>query len=597
MDTGNLERVEILKGPASLMSGEGATGGAINFVTRAPHEGPIESEAYLSYGSFHTARAGFGSGGSTSLQGLAYRFDLNRASSNGFIDDTHREDWHLSTGLDFRLSSDLKLFGAFEYKRDRSSAYWGTPLVSAAAPGIVPSGGIVSGTSVSSFSGNDLGAVTIDGRTLKTLYNVLDNRNRADEYWLRGGLEWKLSNSLTFRNQAYAYTAEREFLNSEVVAFDPATGLVDRDRFYVSHSQNLVGNKAELLWDTKPGGMDNRAVVAFEASKLHFDPQQAANFPSDSVTLVDPIRGTYGPLVIRQLTASVGNTAIAVEDRLKLTPAFALVAGLRYEEIALDRSSFNAAGALNPGFPYSTSFHPATGRLGFTWEAMPGFALYGQYATAADLAANNLFSLGPLQRAELTTGRTYEAGVKHLLRERKAEWTFALFDIQRKNVFADQSGHQFNVAGKQVSHGFEIAAAVRPGARWNVWGNLARTWARYEDYVFAGGSFSGHMPPNVPKIVANAGASYRFDAPVPVQVGASVRHVGDRYTTDANTVTLLSYTVADAYAYLDVRKTRIAFRVRNLTDRKYAIWSDPGYPDQVLLGAPRSYEVSASIKF
>jgi len=47
----------------------------------------------------------------------------------------------------------------------------------------------------------------------------------------------------------------------------------------------------------------------------------------------------------------------------------------------------------------------------------------------------------------------------------------------------------------------------------------------------------------------------------------------------------------------NIDKTRVTFRVRNLTDEKYALWGDPFYPDQVLLGAPRSYEVAASFKF
>ena len=66
-----------------------------------------------------------------------------------------------------------------------------------------------------------------------------------------------------------------------------------------------------------------------------------------------------------------------------------------------------------------------------------------------------------------------------------------------------------------------------------------------------------------------------------------------------------AYTVADAYAFVDVPKTvlssftqtRLAFRVRNLTDRRYAAWGDAGYTDQIILGAPRSYEVSASFKW
>ncbi|HTD89954.1 MAG TPA: TonB-dependent receptor, partial [Burkholderiales bacterium] len=123
----------------------------------------------------------------------------------------------------------------------------------------------------------------------------------------------------------------------------------------------------------------------------------------------------------------------------------------------------------------------------------------------------------------------------------------------------------------------------------------------YDEYVFNDGvadiSFTGHTPPNVPTTVANAGAAYRFATSTPLQVGASVRHVGDRYSTDANTVKMLAYTVGDAFAAVDIQKTRLTFRVRNLTDKKYAIWSDPGYPDQILLGAPRSYELSVSMKF
>jgi len=596
MDAGNLERIEILKGPASLMSGEGAAGGAINFVTRRPHQGPVENEAYASYGSFNTTRMGFGSGGSTSKEGLDYRFDLNRSSSNGFVNDTYSENWHLSTGLDFRASSTFKLFGAFEYKQDRANAYWGTPLVSAAAPGINALGGIVSGTSIASISGNNLGAVTIDNRTLTTNYNVTDNYVKAHETWLRGGFEWKVNDSVSVRNQLYHYTAKREWFNSETYSFDPATGLVDRDRFFVSHDQRLTGNKAELQWDSKLAGMDNRIVAALDVSKLDFD--RPSDFHGDgSVTLVDPIRGTFGTLTLAPQTARIGNTALSAEDRLKLTPAFALIAGLRYEEIDVDRTSINKTGAIVPGFPFSKSFYPTTGRVGFTWETMPGFTFYGQYATGADISVNNLFLLPASGPLELTRARTYEAGIKHLFWERKAEWSLAVFDIERRNVFAAQGGQTLNLAGKQISDGVELALAVRPTSRGNLWGNVAYTRARYDDYVFTGGSFSGNTPPNVTRIVANAGASYRFATPLPVEAGASIRHVGDRFSTDANTVTLLAYTVADAYAFVDVQKTRLTFRVRNLADKKHAIWSDPFYPDQILLGAPRSYEISAALKF
>src|SRR5258705_6819577 len=63
MDTANLEQIEFLKGPASLMSGEGATGGAINYVNKKPHIGKIVNDAFTSFDSFYGFPAGFRAAG------------------------------------------------------------------------------------------------------------------------------------------------------------------------------------------------------------------------------------------------------------------------------------------------------------------------------------------------------------------------------------------------------------------------------------------------------------------------------------------------------------------------------------------------------
>src|SRR3569623_30871 len=100
-DTANLEAVEILKGPASLMSGEGASGGAINFVTKQPHTGPVSNEADFSWDSLNSFRAHYGSGGSTNVQGLDYRFDISRSSLNGFAEDTYTKTLDASGQLNY----------------------------------------------------------------------------------------------------------------------------------------------------------------------------------------------------------------------------------------------------------------------------------------------------------------------------------------------------------------------------------------------------------------------------------------------------------------------------------------------------------------
>src|SRR5262245_5466935 len=609
VDTFNLEAVEILKGPASLMSGEGAAGGAVNFVNKQPHTGRIINEAFFAYDSFNGFRTGFGSGGSTAIKGLDYRFDISRSSINGFIDDVNTKTLDISTQLNYRVNDTFKTCVALEYKRDNGSAYWGTPLVSAAFSGANAVSGIVSGSHTSFNLGVPLGPVTIDRRTLTTNYNVLDNINRAEELWLRGGYEWMIAPNLVLRSQSYFYDADREWKNAENYAFNPATGAVARDRFYVAHDQRQFGNMTDLTWNSNIAGMDNRAVFAVGASRLEFGRPGMAVFPPlDEVSLTNPVRGTFGSLVTRLQTADIDNIYATFEDRLKITPTFALIGGIRIEEIDLDRDSRSTTGVSLPNFPFSKTWRPATGRIGYTWELLPGLTWYGQVATAADVAANNIFLLGATQPLNLTRARTIETGLKQLTLDKRAEWSLAVFEIERKNVYAAAGGRELNIAGKQISKGVEVAAAVRPLPGWSVFANVAYVEAHYEDYVFAGGSFSGNTPPNVPRLVVNAGTSYRLPTWLPVEVGATVRHVSDRFTSDLNDVKMLAYTVVDDYTLVDldrsllpatwnVDKTRIAFRVRNLTDTKYAIWGDPFYPDQILLGAPRSFEVSAAFKF
>ncbi|MCG2666769.1 TonB-dependent receptor [Bradyrhizobium sp. GCM10023182] len=605
MDTANLEAVEILKGPASLISGEGAAGGAINFVTKQPHTGPIRNEADFSYDSLNSFRAHYGSGGSTNVQGLDYRFDVSRSSLNGFADDTNTKTFDVSGQLNYRISDSLKVWGAIEYREDRGKAYWGAPLVPVAFSSSHATAGIVSGTYVSNSNGTNLGPVTIDDRTLNTNYNVLDNRNVAQEVWLRGGFELKLAPDLTLKSQAYAYGAERSWFNNEVEAFNATTNTVDRSRFYVAHSQRLVGNITDLTWDSNIAGLDNRLVTTLSSSYLDFVRPGAANFPGDSVDLVDPDRGFYGLLTTKEQTARIDNEALSFEDRLKLTRTFALIGGLRVEHIGLDRNSTDVVGLENAGFPFPKSWAPVTGRIGYTWEAVPGLTFFSQYATGADISANNIFLLGPTQPLDLTTARTYETGVKHVLWDNRAEWSFSAYDIVRKNVYAAAGGQTLNIAGRQDSKGVELAGSIRPIEPLRLWGNIAYVDARYADYDFVGGSFSGNTPPNVPRIVANAGASWRFLTPWPVEIGITGRHVGDRTNSDANTVTMNAYTVGDLYAFVDIPKAvfnavdqaRLTFRVRNFTDKHYAIWGDPFYPDQVLLGAPRTYEISAAFKW
>src|SRR5262249_35949350 len=331
MDTVNLDRVEFLKGPSSLMSGDGAIGGAVNYVPRQPITGPVQSEAFIAADSLGSIRSGFTSTGSTSLPGLDYYIGVGEARVNSFIDDVHKDLTNVSARFNYRNSDVFKTFAAVEYRRDAGTSYWGTPLVPVAFAGPNATKGIVSGSTFTrSFDQFDLGPVTIDSRTLKTNYNVLDSFTGARELWLRSGFEWAVADNVTLKSQVYAFQSKRTWLDSETYAFHPGptpdTGTIDRDRFMVAHDQKVYGNVTDLVWNSQIFGMENRlaAQLAASSNDILFK-EDFGGFPQPPpdgpVAVVGPDRGFYGPFTDLETRASHLNTvAGSLEDRLKITP-------------------------------------------------------------------------------------------------------------------------------------------------------------------------------------------------------------------------------------------------------------------------------------
>jgi iron complex outermembrane receptor protein len=339
MDTGNLSQVEFLKGPSALMSGIMAIGGSVNLVTKQPTTGPIQNELDLSVDTLGSIRSHYGSGGSTAVEGLDYRFDITESKINSFVDGDFRDLGDLSAQLNYRVNNMFKTFVAIEYKQDSGHAYWGTPLVPTSFAGLNAVNGVVSGNAFSTFSGNNLGPMTIDGRTINTNYNVADNATGAKELWLRSGFEWTPLNNVTVKDQVYYYQAKRYWLDSETYAYDDggvfAAGTIDRDRFFVTHNQHVVGNNLDFLWDSRLFGMDNRLAAQLQVSGdwITFTEEGNPNdYPYDNVAVVDPAQGVYGPEFPDIRNKQLDDVALAFEDRLKITPQFALIGGVRVDD-------------------------------------------------------------------------------------------------------------------------------------------------------------------------------------------------------------------------------------------------------------------------
>jgi iron complex outermembrane recepter protein len=617
----SFQQVEFLKGASVLESGQGAIAGSVNYVTREPTSGPIQNEAFIAFDSLHSVRSGYASSGSTPVPGLDYAFTESFDATKGFIDDTDKNLASLTTRFNYRVSGDFKTWAAFEYYKDSGHFYWGTPLVSAAAAGPFAVNGVVSGSETTHLLSptvipSVLSPVTIDSRTLTTNYNSLDNFDGATQYWGRGGFEWQATPDVKITDQAYAYAAKRTFFDLEIFAFNTGTGMVDRLPFFVSHDQHLVGNVANLTWDSNFLGMPNRMVAELDASRNKIVFSETSNTSTDNAaSLVDPSRGFYGPLVTVTASSLLDTVSESLEDRLRVTPQVALIGGVRADELSMTRDHFNAAGVESAGNPFTTSWNPVSYRAGVTYEPIHNTVLYALTGTAYDPAVAAIFELPTGSPPQLTSSKIYEAGVKQSLWDKTFEWTFAVYNLDRRNVVEQLTATTFIQAGDIQTNGVEISGALRPTEGLTLWGNVAFTHARFlsDEFPINGvpTNLAGNTPPEIPDVVINAGASYRFEKQMwwhwlPVEVGASVRHVGARFVLDDDAVTMNAYTTADLYTFVDfdkpsmlpkIEKARLSFRVRNVTNTIYAAYTDSFTPDQIYLGEPRTYEGAVSFKW
>lgn len=469
VDVWNLERVDVLKGPGSALFGEGAVGGAVNYIFRRPDRGPQRSEGELSYGGFNTVRLGLGAGGPLGNRGVHYRVDYSLNDTDGFIEGTPSRLQSLTSAVAWDASARLNLQVSFDLLDDSIRPYWGTPLVPGAFAAD-PIDGVVRTST----------GATLDRRMSRVNYNVGDNVMDSTTHWTRVKAQWRAARA-TVRNELYYLSADREWLNSETYAFNPQTRFVDRDRFYVAHDQSITGNRIDVQLDRPVGGFANRFLAGFDVNRLDFfRPSYFAD--GDSVDPFAPVPGVFGPLTPANQTADITNAAFFVEDSLAVQSRLKLSAGLRAERIDLDRQLFNSAGVLNTGASFSRAFTPVTWKAGVVYDVAPHAAIYGHVATAADPVNTNLFIVRSRENFDLATGFEVEIGTKQRLPRSFGDWTAAYYRIARENILTQTSLTTADPVGRQSSHGLELSAALRPAPRWQLQAHAAFVSARFDDF-------------------------------------------------------------------------------------------------------------------
>jgi iron complex outermembrane receptor protein len=596
-DSWSFDRIEVLKGPASILYGAGALAGAVNFVPKRAELGRTAFSGLGSYGRYDTARiaadANVPLGDAVAIRAIG---SLNRSS--GYVDDTDSRTEAATLSLTFRPADRVMLEIAGDYTHDRyTTAYWGTPLVPASVARD-PS------DLVRSSAANANGFV-IDRALRSTNINVNDGLESSRTAWLRSRIAWEMADGLRFTNELSYYDAKRRWRNSENGAFNTATGLFDRATTRIDHDNDVLTERAFLTSDAVLGGHRNRATLGMEYSRTNFTNPRSFG-TTTSIDLYAPARGHFPDLANPANFPGAGNrtifdtdievTSVFGEDAFNLTSRWLLVGGFRYDHIDLGRSVTDLN--LNSVSTFGRTYSPISWRVGTVYDLLPKTQLYAQYnRSVAPVGSLALISLASSQFA-LTKGRSAEAGIKSSFWGDRIDLTLAGYWIEQTDIITrDPNNSALSVqGGSQSSRGLEVAVSAALTRELRLDANYSRVKARFDTLVEAGGANrAGNRPPFVSSDVANLFAVYRPQA-LPVTLSAGVRHAGAFYADNANAIRVRGYTVADASVSYRLRIGEVTLRVRNLFNEFYATWRG-GSVTQLMLASPRTADASFTVRF
>jgi iron complex outermembrane recepter protein len=597
LDSFLFERIEVLKGPASLLYGEGAVGGAINYVSKQPSD-TFSGEANISAGSWDSYRASFGAGGPTARDDVFFRADISTNRSGGYVDDSASNYSAYAGALRWDITPATSATLSATYLRDRTDSYYGTPVVYDA---VIDQHGVRSVRKANTATDTLVNARIASG-TRRLNYNNRDNFAEAENAFYRLIVDSELAEHWSLRNETYIATQHMNWRNTENTIWNPVTQRVDRSSFFLIYRKDYqIGNRLDLSWDDELFGLPNKFVLGAlydSNNQLRNSGQTYAASPTPaSVPLTGFDRG-YGPDVSYQKTAKIitDTAAIYFEDILEPIGGLKVVSGLRYDSIDIERKSYVGIDT------YKKSYYPTTGRIGLIYAVAPQTNIYASYSRAAQ-PVSQLVSLSAAQDDfSLQKGRQYEIGAKSTLFAGRADLTLALFDIEKTDLLTTEVVNNVRVnsqVGAQVSQGAEFALALALDESLHIDTHIAWTWgAEFEEFYENLGSVgaidrSGKTPPNVPKVVAGFFVAKDIGA---WTATGGVRYVGEREANNNNGIQLDAYTTWDAS--LGYRWQRIGLTLwgRNLTDKRYAeLAAGSGLMQR--LADPRSFDLTLKYTF
>ncbi|MCD7044388.1 TonB-dependent siderophore receptor [Pseudomonas sp. MAFF 311095] len=550
-DAANIERIEVLKGPAASLYGRGDPGGTVNIVTKKP-----QPEAFTtlqtSAGSWDRYRTAVDV--NTPLDGegnVLSRVNLAVEDNHSFRDHVQSKRVFVAPSFSWQLDPDTHLLVESEFVRHSSTFDRGV----VDAPGV----------SRSTFLGepNDGDIDNHNNRIQATLEHHLNDawKLRLASHYKQGSLWGDASENRALN--ADGHTLDRRYRERSMGWHDSITQLELRGLFDIGSWQHelLIGTEYEDY-------RKKERVTAIGGSRYPID-------------LYNPVYGQPKPNGTRSGTDFFEQTksqALNLQDQIIFTDRLRGMVGARFEHFEQSTDDFTRNHAK------SRQTHDAlTQRAGLLYQLTPQIGVFANASTSFK-PNSGLDANGKTFKPEEGVG--YEVGIKSELFDDRLSATLAAFHIEKENVLAlDPATNTSRAMGKARSQGFDLQLTGQVTEAVRVIGAFAYIDAEVtkgDKAIPAGSRILG-----VAKRSGSLLGVYEFQDGVlrGSDLGAAFTYVGDRSGEAGTRFELPAYHTVDLLAhYKATENVTVGLNLNNLFDEKYYersysnYWINPGEP-------------------
>jgi iron complex outermembrane recepter protein len=585
LETANLDRIEVLKGPSAVLFGRAEPGGLVNLTTKRPLE-----EAYYSiqqqFGSYDLFRTTIDATGPVlSDRSLLYRMNLAYNDNNSFQDFVTEQSVFVAPSLTWRPND--KFVGNLDIE------YQHNEFIDVSDIGIPPIGNRPASIPLTRFLG-DPAAKNVQDRILVGL-----------DWTYEFNDDWKLTNRFQYNDSFYD---QNTFYANE---FNPATGLLSRGYWQADMNRTNFATNLDLTGHFKTGFLEHDVLVGFDYYRID-QYYKAFSDVTPLVPAIDIFNPRYG-IDISSITSRNYNSfgynpeqwyGVYFQDQITLWDKVYILGGGRHDwaEVGGGSSGTSLAEADKTIETDRTEYFSP--RVGIVFQPWHWLSLYGNYVESIG-SNNGDRALGggflPPQ-----TAQQWEVGVKTELFDGKLNSTLAFFDLTKQNVSTPIPGNpQFSRAiGEENSRGVELDIAGQLTENLSLIGSYAYTDASVtrDD---ANPSTQGNRLASVPRNSGSLWAKWEFGDEFirGLSLGTGVYVRGTR-SADIN-VDSSSYVQLPGYARWDASvgysfkyagtKMTTQLNVYNILDKDYYDRADTSLLIQP--GAPLTFLGSVRMEF